>query len=187
MRRRASRWIRGSVGLSFGALLASVAGDATAEQRPGHPAAVGATPELRRVFRNPSSEQMRGLLTQVRRVAVVGLSDRPERPSFHVAEYLRAQGYEVIPVNPTLREWQGLRCYASLRDVPGAIDLVNVFRRSAEVGPIVEEAIAVGARSLWMQLGVANTEAALRAQAAGLTVVENRCILVEHQRHFGPQ
>jgi len=129
------------------------------------------------------------ILRRFRRVAVVGISDRPERPSHRVATYLQAAGYTIIPVNPRLEEVLGLRCYHRLGDAPRPIEVVDVFRRSELVEPIVDEAIAIGARAIWMQQGIVNEAAARTARAAGLLVVMDRCMLREHvamQRHRGP-
>jgi predicted CoA-binding protein len=120
------------------------------------------------------------ILRTCRRVAVVGISPDSSRPSFRVARYLRDAGYEVIPVNPTLTDWQGLPAYPNLRAVAAAIDVVDIFRRSELVGPIVDEAIAVGAHAVWMQDGVVDAVAAARARAAGLMVVMDRCMLRDH-------
>ena len=120
-----------------------------------------------------------------RRVAMVGLSANPMRPSHFVAIYLKSRGYDVIPVNPREKEILGQRSYASLRDVPGPVDIVDIFREPGAVPPIVEDAIAVGAKAVWMQLGIVNKAAAERAQAAGLAVVMDRCMKIEHARYFG--
>ncbi|MDD3674727.1 CoA-binding protein [Thauera propionica] len=122
----------------------------------------------------------RALLQDTRTIAIVGLSPNPQRPSNEVARYLRAAGYTIIPVNPACDEVLGERCYASLREIPGPVDLVDVFRRAEDVMPIVEDAIAIGARALWLQLGVVAPEAALRAADAGLKVVMDRCTKIEH-------
>ena len=124
---------------------------------------------------------VRDLLTSARTIAVVGLSPKEARPSHQVARYLIAAGYEVIPVNPGQSEILGRTCYPDLVSVPVAVDIVDIFRRSEDVGPIVEAAVAIGARAVWMQLGVVNEEAAHRARAAGLTVVMDRCLKVEHR------
>jgi predicted CoA-binding protein len=113
---------------------------------------------------------------------VVGLSSNPERPSYNVARYLMEYGYEIVPVNPNENEVLGLPAYARLGDVPGHIDIVNVFRRSIFVPEIARAAIAVGADAVWTQLGVMHEHAALDASRAGLIVVMDRCILVEHAR-----
>lgn len=122
------------------------------------------------------------ILKRMHVVAVVGLSGRPDRPSYQVASYLQAQGMRIIPVNPTIADVLGEKAYPSLRDVPVPIDVVDVFRRPNEIEPIVDDAIAVGAPVLWLQLGVVNDDGARQAEAAGLTVVMDRCLKVEHQK-----
>jgi predicted CoA-binding protein len=112
----------------------------------------------------------------------VGLSSNPARPSFGVTEYMQSAGYRIIPVNPNETAVLGEKSYARLEDVPEKIEIVDVFRRSENVPPVVESAIKIGARVLWMQLGIENAEAAQRARAAGMIVVEDACILVEHRR-----
>jgi predicted CoA-binding protein len=111
----------------------------------------------------------------------MGLSPRKERPSFAVASYLKEQGYRIIPVNPTAIEILGERSYPDLASIPERVDVVNIFRRSGEVPPIVEEAIKIGAKSVWMQEGVVNEEAAGRARDAGLLVIMDKCMLKEHR------
>ena len=123
---------------------------------------------------------LRRILTENRVIAVVGLSAKRHRPSYSVAQYLLEHGYRVIPVNPSYQEVLGQKCYPSLRDIPEKIDIVDCFRRSAEIVPIAEEAIAVGAKVLWMQLGVINEAAAKKARKAGLDVVMDRCIKIEY-------
>lgn len=125
------------------------------------------------------------ILRDYRRVAVVGISDRPERDSNRVASYLVGVGYDVVPVNPMVSEVLGLRCWPSLREAPGPIEVVDVFRRSELVPPVVDEAIAVGARAIWMQDGVIHEEAAARARAAGILVVMDRCMLRDHAAGLG--
>ena len=120
------------------------------------------------------------ILKDCRTIAVVGLSSNPARPSFRVASYMQAQGYRVLPVNPNETTVLGEPSFPSLAAVPGVIDLVNIFRKSEEVLPIVDEAIARGAKAIWMQEGVANEAAAQRAEQAGLLVVMDRCWLKEH-------
>ncbi|MCW5853220.1 MAG: CoA-binding protein [Anaerolineae bacterium] len=115
-------------------------------------------------------------------IAIVGLSSDEERPSHGVAAYLQRQGYRIIPVNPYEREVLGERAYRDLQSVPERVDIVNIFRRPTAVLPHVEEAIAMGAPAVWMQLGVVNQRAVERALAAGLAVVQDRCIAVEHNR-----
>ena len=122
------------------------------------------------------------LLRSVSTIAVVGISDKPERPSYQVARYLMGAGYRVVPVNPVLEKVLGERCYPSLAAIPQevAVDLVDIFRASEHVGPIVDEAIAIGAKAVWMQEGVVNEAAAQAARAAGLPVVMDRCTKKVH-------
>ena len=115
-------------------------------------------------------------------IAVVGLSAKRYRPSYGVAEYMKKAGYRIIPVNPEEHEVLGEKCYADLDSVPGPVDIVDIFRRSEFVPEIVEAAIRKGARVIWMQEGVFHEEAARRAEAAGLIVVMDRCILKDHRR-----
>ncbi len=128
---------------------------------------------------------LRRILRACRRVAIVGLSAEWHRPSFFVAKYLQQHGFRVIPVNPRYESILGERCYARLEDIPEPVDMVDVFRRSADVGPIADSAIAIGAKCLWQQIGVTNEAAAARARAAGLDVVMDRCVKIEHARLFG--
>jgi predicted CoA-binding protein len=122
------------------------------------------------------------ILKTYKTMAVVGLSSNPARPSYGVTEYMQSAGYRIIPVNPNEAEVLGEKSYARLEDVPGKIEIVDVFRRAEDVPPVVESAIKIGAKVLWMQLGIENAEAAERGRAAGLIVVEDACILVEHRR-----
>lgn len=122
------------------------------------------------------------LLQSSHTIAVVGLSDKSWRPSHGVSEYMQRAGYKIIPVNPELREVLGERCYPDVESVPEPIDIVNIFRRPELVPEIVEAAIRVGAKAVWMQEGVIHEKAAARARAAGLTVVMDRCLLKEHRK-----
>jgi len=131
---------------------------------------------------NPTDDELSALLSSSRTIAVVGLSDKPDRPSYGVAAYLRAAGYRIIPVNPHLTEWQGERAYPTVSAIPERVDIVDIFRRSEFVPEAVADAIASGAHTVWMQLGVINEIAAHRAHEAGLTVVMDRCMAVEHRR-----
>lgn len=128
-------------------------------------------------------EKITQLLKTAKTIAVVGLSDSPLRPSFSVSEYMRAQGYRIIPVNPSIEEWLGEKAYPSLLDVPDKIDIVDVFRRSDAVPEIVDQAIQIKAPAIWMQEGVVHEEGAERARKAGIFVVMDLCILKEHRRH----
>ena len=130
------------------------------------------------------------ILQQYRHVAIVGISADQYRPSHFVAIYLQAEGYDIIPINPRYagQTILGKRVYATLAEAQAAgeqIEVVDVFRRAEDVPPIADDAIAIGARVLWLQLGIRNDEAARRAQEAGLTVVQNRCMKIEHARFFG--
>lgn len=122
------------------------------------------------------------LLGSVKTIAVVGFSSKPYRAGYYVPEYLQKQGYRIIPVNPKLKEALGQTAYPDLYTIPEPVDLVLIFRRSEEVLPIVEQAIAIGAKAIWMQLDIINHEAANRAHNAGLSVVMDRCMKVEHMR-----
>jgi uncharacterized protein len=124
------------------------------------------------------------ILKRCKTIAVVGLSSNPVRPSFGVTEYMQDAGYRIIPVNPNETEVLGEKSYARLEDVPEKIDIVDVFRRVEEVPPVVESAIRVGAKVIWMQQGIAHEAAAEKARAAGLTIIEDSCILVEHRRRL---
>ncbi len=122
------------------------------------------------------------ILKRYKTIAVVGLSSNPMRPSFGVTEYMQSAGYRIIPVNPNESEVLGEKSYARLEEVPEKIEIVDIFRRVEEVAPVVESAIRAGAKVVWMQLGIAHTDAAERARAAGLAVVEDACILIEHKK-----
>ena len=146
---------------------------------------VGAhSPVNRTQFATTAYQRLR-ILERYRRIAMVGLSANPFRPSHFAAIYLMAEGYDVTPVNPREKEILGRSCYASLRDVPGPVEVVNIFREPSAVPAIVDEAIAIGAKVIWMQLGVIQEDAAQRAHAAGLEVVMDRCMKIEHARFFG--
>lgn len=134
-----------------------------------------------------SDDELRDVLTRYRRIAVVGLSNNPLRPSYGVARYLIAQGYEVVGVNPHLagQMVHGRPVYATLADLPQAPEIVDVFRRSIFVPEVMEQAIAAGAKVVWTQLGVKDDAAAARGRAAGLVVVQNRCTAIEHERLLG--
>jgi predicted CoA-binding protein len=129
-----------------------------------------------------SSDTIKKVLDECKTIAVVGLSSNPSRPSHGVASYMKRRGYTVIPVNPNETEVFGDKSYASLADVPAQIDLVDIFRRSDEAGHAVDEAIAIGAKAVWLQEGVIDEAAAARALDAGLLVVMDRCWLKDHLR-----
>jgi predicted CoA-binding protein len=128
---------------------------------------------------------LRRILAHSRTLAVVGLSAQWYRPSYFAAKYMQDHGYRIIPVNPRHAEVLGEKCYPDLRSIPEPVDIVDCFRKSPEIPPLAEDAIAIGAKVLWMQLGIVNQEAAQRAVAAGLDVVMNRCVKIEHARLLG--
>ena len=128
---------------------------------------------------------IRRILRTSRTIAVVGLSAKWYRPSFFAAKYMQDHGYRIIPVNPSYPEVLGERCYATVGEVPQPVDIVDCFRRAEEMVPIARDAVAIGAKVLWMQLGIRNTEAAKIASDAGLEVVMDRCVKIEHARILG--
>ncbi len=134
-------------------------------------------------------EQLQQILQQVRCIAVVGLSAEWHRPSYFAAKYMQEHGYRIVPVNPRYAKTEsailGERCYADLADIPFPVDMVDVFRRSEDVLPIAQQAVAIGARCLWQQIGVINLEADRLARDAGLDSVMDRCVKIEHGRFFG--
>jgi predicted CoA-binding protein len=134
---------------------------------------------------NEDINTLRRILKQSRSIAVVGLSANWWRPSYFAAKYMQEHGYRIIPVNPAYPEVLGEKCYASLRDIPEKVDIVDCFRKSEEIPPIAADAVAIGAKVLWMQIGVINHDAAATARAAGLDVVMDRCVKIEHARLFG--
>jgi uncharacterized protein len=130
-------------------------------------------------FQNPSQSEIGDLLRRSRRIALVGLSKNPDRPSYRVSQYLIEHGYEIIPVNPQENEILERKAYPSLGAIGGDIDIVDVFRRSDQTDPIIDEAIKVGAKAIWLQEGVVNEAGAVRALMAGLVMVQDRCIKKE--------
>jgi predicted CoA-binding protein len=144
----------------------------------------GNSPVNRSRFAMMAADRLR-ILETFKRVAMVGLSSNPFRPSHFTAIYLLAEGYDVVPVNPREKEVLGRKSYAALGEVPGPVEIVDIFRDPSAVPAIVEDAIAIGAKVIWMQLGVIHEAAAERACAAGLEVVMDRCMKIEHARFFG--
>ena len=136
-------------------------------------------------FRNPDAGAIRKLLESVRRIAVVGLSPKPHRDSNRIAVYLLEHGYEIVPVYPREDEILRQKVYRRVQDIPGSVDLVNVFRRSEVLPAVFDDLLAAGAGAVWTQLGCVDEDGARRALAAGLTVVMNRCVMVDHSRLLG--
>jgi hypothetical protein len=128
---------------------------------------------------------LRRILSQNRVIAVVGLSADWFRPSYFAAKYMQEHGYTIVPVNPRYAQILGQKCYPSLRDIPGKVDIVDCFRKTVDIMPICDDAIAIGAKVLWQQLGVKNHDAAAKARAAGLEAIVDRCVKIEHGRLFG--
>jgi predicted CoA-binding protein len=132
----------------------------------------------------PPPEEIKEILESPKVIAVVGLSDNRMRPSFRIGKFLKAKGYTVIPVNPNYSEVLDLKSYPSLLDIPGKVDIVDIFRKAEAVDNIVDDATKIGAKIIWMQEGVINREAAQKAKDAGLKVVMDRCIYKEYDKHF---
>lgn len=128
------------------------------------------------MFTNPTPDRIRSLLQEVKSIAVVGLSPRPERPSYRVSRAMQGFGYRIVPVRPAVSEVLGEKAYAKLSDIPEKVDMVDVFRAGDQIDPIIDECIALGITRLWLQDGVINEAAAERARAAGITVVMDRCV-----------
>lgn len=137
------------------------------------------------VYVPPTDEQLRTILQETKRIAIVGISDKTDRPSYRVSKYLLDVGYEIIPINPTLDQVHGIKAIKSLAELEGDVDMINVFRRSEETVSVAEVAALTRAKVLWLQLGIANERSAEIAEAAGQKVVMDRCILIEHQRLVG--
>jgi hypothetical protein len=131
------------------------------------------------------SEHPRNVLTRYRRIAMVGVSGNPTRASYRALVHMKSKGYTIYPVNPSYDEILGLKCYKSLLDINQPVDIVDIFRRADTVLPLVSEAREIGAKVFWMQIGVINEEAAAQAAAAGMEVVMDRCVKIEHCRFFG--
>jgi predicted CoA-binding protein len=131
---------------------------------------------------NPPDDEIKTIITNSKTIAVVGLSDKPERDSYRVAKYLKENGYEIIPVNPTKPEILGQKSYPDLASIPSPVDIVDIFRNIEAVPGIVEEAIKIKAKVVWMQLGLAHNKSAQKAKDAGLIAVQSKCLKVEHAR-----
>lgn len=129
---------------------------------------------------NPPSEKIKAILEKYKEVAIVGLSPKPERDSHKVAKYLKENGYRIVPVNPGQKEILGERCYPNLKAIPFLVEVVDIFRKPEAIPPVVDDAIEIGAKVVWMQIGLAHNQAADKARKAGLEVVMNKCIKIEH-------
>jgi uncharacterized protein len=134
---------------------------------------------------NPSADEVLAIIRDGRTIAIVGLSDRPDRDSYRVASYLKEKGYRIIPVNPVKSEILGEKCYPDISSIPEPVDIVNIFRAVEAIPDIVEEAIKIGVKAVWMQLGLAHNESARKARAVGLCVVQSRCLMMEHKKLLG--
>ena len=128
-----------------------------------------------------NNNEIKKLLTDTKTIAVIGASPKPWRDSWEIATFLQRKGYTVYPVNPKYGEVLGMKCYPDLKSIPAPVDMIDIFRNPDDVEPVIDEAIAVGATSVWMQLGVINEPAAAKAERAGLAVVMDRCIAIEHR------
>jgi predicted CoA-binding protein len=133
---------------------------------------------------NPEDEEIKGILENNRTIAVVGLSTDPDKDSHRVARYLQEHDYHIVPVNPKTDEILGQKCYPNLTEIPFSVDIVDIFRKIEAIPAIVDEAIAIGAKVVWMQLGLAENRSAHKAMLAGLQVVMNKCLKIEHSRYF---
>lgn len=133
------------------------------------------------------NRQLKEILLSTKTIASVGLSSSDEKESYHIAAYLQEQGYRIIPVNPTAKEILGEKAYASLSEIPEKVDVVQLFRKSEDVPPFVDEAVRIGAKVVWMQVGIENEQAAAKARAAGLQVVMNACMRITHRTLIGPK
>lgn len=141
------------------------------------------TDEQRVVYQDPATIQK--LLAESKTVAIYGLSTDTQKASYFVASYLKSQGYRIIPINPNATEILGEKCYPTITAIPDKIDILNIFRRASEVPPLIDEAIARRIPAVWLQLRIINLPAAEKARAAGLTVILDKCIKMEHGRYFG--
>lgn len=133
------------------------------------------------MFKNPSTEEIKKFLNTVKNVAIVGISDKPERASFQVASYLQVQGYKIFPVNPVLKEVLGEKAYPTLQALPQKVDIAVIFRKPEDLPEVVNQAVTAKIQKIWIQLGIVNNEAAMKAQKSGLQVIMDRCIMTEHR------
>jgi len=136
---------------------------------------------------NPPDEEIVNILKNVKTIAIVGISEKPDRDSHQVARYLKDHGYKIIPVNPKYEQVLGEKCYPDLKSIPEPVDVVDIFRKPEAIPPIVDDAISIGAKVVWMQLGLAHNESAEKARKAGLEVVMSKCIKIEHGKFLRNQ
>lgn len=134
------------------------------------------------VYQEPTDEELRNILRDAKKIAVVGISNKPDRPSYQVAKYMKEAGYEIIPINPTIDEVFGIKSVKTLSELEDDVDIINVFRRSEETVPVAEAAVKTKAKVLWLQLGIFNEEAAKIAMSNGMKVVMDHCIKIDHAR-----
>jgi predicted CoA-binding protein len=134
------------------------------------------------VYQEPTDQELRNILRDAKKIAVVGISNKPDRPSYQVAKYMKEAGYEIIPINPTIDEVFGIKSVKTLSELEDDVDIINVFRRSEETVPVAEAAVKTKAKVLWLQLGIFNEEAAKIAMSNGMKVVMDHCIKIDHAR-----
>ena len=134
------------------------------------------------LIENPTSDEIKEILKETKRIAIVGLSPKEKRDSNRVAKYLMNQGYEIVPVNPGQKEILGKNCYGSLKEIPFKVDMVDIFLNPVRIPPVVDQAIDMGAKVIWMQLGVVHNESAEKARNASIRVVMDMCIKIEHEK-----
>jgi predicted CoA-binding protein len=133
------------------------------------------------MFSNPSTEIIRSILTEAKSITVVGISDREDRASKYVSEYMQREGYTIYPVNPNLDVWNGIKVFDSVSEIPVEVDIVDVFRRSSQILPLTGDVVNAGAKVMWLQQGIVNEQAAEIVSEAGITVIMDSCIMVEHK------
>ncbi|HEB72530.1 MAG TPA: CoA-binding protein [Nitrospirae bacterium] len=134
---------------------------------------------------NPPPDEIKNILSESKTIAIIGLSDKPGRASLDVGLYLKDHGYTVIPVHPKISDWRGIKTYSSLKDVPGPVDIVDIFRKANAIDGLVEEIVEKKPRVVWLQLGIVNNEAAVKIRKAGIVVVQDRCLKIEHSSLLG--
>ncbi len=134
---------------------------------------------------NPGPSEIKNILSEAKTIAIIGLSNKPHRESYMVGRYLKDHGYTVIPVHPNIDEWEGLKVYGNLGDIPGDVDIVDIFRRADAIGDLVPEIVAKKPKVAWLQLGIVNNEASKEMRSEGIVVVQNKCMKIEHTTLLG--